>query len=175
MTAEKGEGRKKIRRATKFICNDCGLIWELLNPTVIGRNERVYCPKCGDHFAVRVYKAEKGKWVWSDEELRWLDDLIKGDMKLYKLMELTGRSRQSVMARRNRRVRELESSTEEINVKPLLYWNDKEKALALKYIEGEIDLAELIKLTGRTYSACDKFTGRLRRKLEQKQGVKAND
>ena len=165
--AEKAKKEKKIRRATKFICNDCGLIWELMNPTLIGRNERIYCPKCGDHFEVKVYKAKKReRKEWSDEEIVWLDELINGDMKLYKLMELTGRSRQAVMGRRNRRVRELERSVDEIEVKPLLYWNDEEIALALKHINGEINLAELIKLTGRTYSGCDKFTRRLKKKMK---------
>ena len=176
MKEKKAKEEKKTRRATKFICNDCGLIWELLNPTLIGRNERIYCSKCGDHFEVRAYKPTKReRKEWSDEELVWLDELINGDMKLYKLMELTGRSRQAVMGRRNRRVRELERSVEEVEVKPLLYWNDEEKALALKHINGEINMAELIKLTGRSYSGCEKFTRRLKKKLNEKQGEKAND
>lgn len=170
MTEKKAEKEKKIRRATKFICNDCGLIWEIMNPTLIGRNERIYCSKCGDHFEVRVYKAKKEKGEWSGEEMVWIDELINGNMKLYTVMALTGRSRQAVMGRRNRRVRELEGSVEEIEVKPLVYWNGEEKALALKHINGEINMAELIKLTGRTYSGCEKFVRRLKVKIKQKQG-----
>lgn len=168
MTVKKAKKEKKVRRATKFICNDCGLIWELLNPTLIGRNERIYCPKCGDHFEVKVFKTTNKDGIWSDEEISWLDDYINGDIKLYTLIELTGRTSRAIAKRKHRRLWELEGDTPRLK-----RWTDEEKEYAIKRMNGEITMAELMAFTGRTFGGCDRFILRMKEKQNKKQGEKA--
>jgi len=158
----KAKKENTIRRATNFICNDCGLIWELMNPTLIGRNQRVYCPKCGDYFEVKVNKVKTKSGHWSDQELSWLNDYINGEMKLYMLMKLTGRDGKSIAKKKYRTLRDAKKTTRLVNV-----WSDEEKELAIKCINGEITVAELMDLTGRTYGACGRFMWRLKDKLKQ--------
>jgi transcription elongation factor Elf1 len=166
----KAKKEKTTRRATSFICNDCGLIWELMNPTLIGRNERVYCPKCGDYFEVKVNKVKNKNGQWSDEELSWLDDYINGEMKLYMLMKLTGRDGKCIAKKKYRTLQDLGQTKRKNNA-----WSDEEKELAIKCMNGEITVAELMELTGRTYGACGRIMWRLKGKQKQKQGEKAND
>lgn len=157
---------KEVRRATKFFCHDCNLAFQIHDPLLIGRNERKYCPKCGDHFNVRVLETKNNPGRnWTDYELKKLDEYMKGEIKLYTLVKLTGRSKQSI-SRKKRYI------NEERGIRLRTPWSKEEKRLCDLCLQGKMTPKELSEKTGRTLMAAQSYVKNEKRKLrKQKQGV----
>lgn len=156
-----------VRRATKFICMDCVFGFQLLTPEGIGRNERKYCPKCGDHFGVQVLKEMDDKDMdrtgkfWSKEEIEYLDKYIRGEVEVYHLAIKLRRSIASIKTKRTRRKEELGIEKQPAPGE----WGDQEKALVDRWLDGEIkSVKELADRLGRPYQSVKSYGYRRRNK-----------
>ena len=158
----------EARRANKFFCHDCDLGFEIFDPSLLERNARKYCPKCGDHFNVRVMKTNKKPGDdWDDYELKKLKEYMDGKIKLYNLVKMTGRSKSAIARQKYRINRENGIVEKEL-------WSDEEKFYGDLYFEGKITARELSEKTGRSLEAAKCYKKNKKRKLK-KQGEKAND
>ena len=149
MTVKKAKKAKNTRKKTKFVCEDCFIVFEILSE-FNGREFRtVSCPGCADHISVKPYKEPKkeGDNDWTDEELELLDQYIAGGMHLYKLKLILGRSGNSINSKMYRRMKDFGMPLKRVQ----RYWEEEEIELLDKLINKEIGYKEVMEETGRTY------------------------
>lgn len=159
---------KKDRKADEFICTECAFAFKSLSPWGEEKNPRKYCPKCGDHFFVRVLKPEnqiekelvKTGTRWTNKELEYLDRLIAGEFKAYHLVYKLKRSERSIVNRRKRRLKELG-----IDSDLRLDWTDEENELVDQWLRRDLSLNDVVFQTGREYNSVKSYGYRRRRKL----------
>lgn len=84
-----------------WLCEDCTFVFQTFGMVKRGGQKKYFCPKCGDNIAVTEYKADRVNknrmpLPWKDEELKVIDQVIKGELLRYQAAILLGRSIQSV-------------------------------------------------------------------------------
>ncbi|MCM3573306.1 hypothetical protein M3172_08870 [Mesobacillus subterraneus] len=89
------------RQIENWLCEDCIFVFQTFGKKQRGGRRTYYCPKCGDNVAVTKYVAERYNksrmpLVWKEEELKVIDQVIKGELLRYQAAIMLGRSIQSV-------------------------------------------------------------------------------
>jgi uncharacterized protein YlaI len=89
------------RQIKNWLCEDCTFVFQTFGKKVRGRQRTYYCPNCGDNVAVTEYVADRFNknrvyQVWTEEELKVLDLVIKGELLKYQAAIKLGRSIKSV-------------------------------------------------------------------------------
>jgi hypothetical protein len=89
------------RQIESWLCEDCTFVFQTFGKKERGRRKAYYCPRCGDNSAVTEYAAERYNksrmpLPWKEEELKVIDQVIKGELLRYQAAILLGRSIQSV-------------------------------------------------------------------------------
>lgn len=101
------------RQIENWLCEDCIFVFQTFGKKERGRRRTYYCPSCGDNASVTEYAAERYNksrmpLTWKEEELKVIDQVIKGELLRYQAAILLGRSIQSVK-RKAERVIEMKS------------------------------------------------------------------
>lgn len=89
------------RQIESWLCDDCTFVFQTFGRKQRGGRRAYYCPKCGDNVAVTEYVADRFNknrvyQVWKDEELKVLEQVMKGELLKYQAAIQLGRSIKSV-------------------------------------------------------------------------------
>lgn len=89
------------RQIKNWLCEDCTFVFQTFGMVKRGGKKKYFCPKCGDNVAVTEYTADRVNKsrmpiAWKEEELKVIDQVIKGELLRYQAAILLGRSIQSV-------------------------------------------------------------------------------
>jgi hypothetical protein len=101
--------KKQYKYNKTYICLGCMFVF-----TVHTEKKKsvkyTFCPSCGDSVDVERLKHEKKRpeqRKWNDRELKLVDKVISGDLKVYHVAYITKRTERSVVRRVQRRREEL--------------------------------------------------------------------
>lgn len=102
------------RQIKNWLCEDCTFVFQTFGKIERGRRRTYFCPQCGDNVSVVEYVADrfnKGPrrvyQVWTDEEMKVIEQVIKGELLKYQAAIKLGRSIKSVR-RKIERMQELQ-------------------------------------------------------------------
>ncbi|MDQ0412703.1 hypothetical protein [Mesobacillus stamsii] len=101
------------RQIKNWLCEDCTFVFQTFGMVKRGGKKKYYCPKCGDNVAVTEYTSDRVNKsrmpiAWKEEELKVIDQVMKGELLRYQAAILLGRSIQSVK-RKVERMNELKA------------------------------------------------------------------
>ena len=143
----------KKAKNTKFFCQDCYIVFEILSDFDGREFKHKNCPGCADHTAVKPYNepGETERKFWTPEEVELLDKYIAKEMHIYQLKILTGRNESSIYMKMNSIMKE-RGMPKRKNPKP---WTDEHIELIDKLILGEITMKEAMKAMDRNYRSIE--------------------
>lgn len=89
------------RQIENWLCEDCTFVFQTFGKKERGRRRTYYCPSCGDNVSVIEYVADRFNknrvyQVWTDEELKVVEQVMKGELLKYQAAIKLGRSIKSV-------------------------------------------------------------------------------
>jgi hypothetical protein len=89
------------RQIKNWLCEDCTFVFQTFGKIERGRSKSYYCPNCGDNVAVSEYIADRVNkkrvyQLWTDEEMKVIEQVIKGELLKYQAAIKLGRSIKSV-------------------------------------------------------------------------------
>jgi hypothetical protein len=91
-----------------FICKECVFVFTIHSQR--SKKRVLFCPNCGESIATEKYKPIKKspKKPWTEDEMVYVDRIIKGEIFIYQAAVALGRTKKSVSRRVDRRKEELQ-------------------------------------------------------------------
>lgn len=77
----------------EYYCRDCRC--KFVIHSIHKSGKKVSCPLCSDSIGIEHLVQNRNK-AWTDEEVRYIDKLLRKQMSIYEVMALTNRTYNSV-------------------------------------------------------------------------------